>query len=200
MADSQYNFTKLWYKPWRFLQYSLYLHTSESYKVPIHLSYSKCEYVDWLVNNAYLAGRLSAEDYEIILRGAAGTVQETWFKYVYSKVILMIMALYVISSALDNMIRNGDYWVVRHIFVLLIFIALMNHADRNFVRELGYSRVKLDKVLRDFSELMLRRHGVRVKAGTYCLWIEFCRYEYYNGNLERNLPSPIIMPYIPIFR
>jgi hypothetical protein len=80
------------------------------------------------------------------------------------------------------------------------FIALLNHADRNFERELGYCRINLDKVLRDFSELMLRRHGVRVKAGTRCLWIEFCRYEYLDGNLQSNLPSPIIMPYIPIFR
>jgi hypothetical protein len=200
MADSQFTFTKLWYKPWQFLQYSSYIHTTESYRVPIHLSYRKCEYVDWLGNNAYLAGRVSPGDYEIILRGAAGAVQETWFKYVYSKVILILLALYVISSALDNIIRNANYWVTQHIFVLLLFIALLNHADSNFVRELGYCRVKLDTVLRDFSELMLRRHGVRVKAGNYCLWIEFCRYEYFDGNLQRNLPSPIIMPYIPIFR
>jgi hypothetical protein len=70
--------------------------------------------------HTWLAG-VSPEDYEIILRGAAGAVQETWFKYVYSKVILMLVALYVISSALDNIITNGNYWVVQHIFVLLFF-------------------------------------------------------------------------------
>lgn len=200
MADSQLLFSKQWYKPWQLVSYSLNLSISDSYRIPINISYTSCSYSDLLLHNNYLAGRITPEEYSIILLGAAGVVKSTWIKYIYCKVIFILLCLNFVISAVMKVVLTDSYWVIQQVFFLLLFVVLMNHSDRNFIRQMGYDRIKQDKILKDFSELMLRNHGIRVKSGQYCLWIEFCRYDHYDENILRSLPSPQIIPYIPIFR
>ncbi|CAG9328143.1 unnamed protein product [Blepharisma stoltei] len=135
-------------------------------------------YFDPIINhNPLLFGRIDPQTYLIIIQTANRCVKSSWIKYMFFKIIILIV-LFLFSLDLLLSLIFFDILALVDICIIIISAFAMREVGRQFMIRMKKNELIMNRELQEAADQCLRDTGVRVTAGDYCHWLNFYSINY----------------------